>query len=235
MGVVRTPPKGLLVDNLGHCSLIVVALFYFVFFFSAVGVGVNGPKTFSSASNPTANLARPCEAGTSINNCKVTWFGTLTDMSPYHQFMWLTLVMDRPTETGSGLPALQNFDVSWNAVYQVDVVGVRADGMNVLLAQNQTHIVPISFRKGSVASNAAYLFMTQEISYVTYRITVRFLDALGAFADASVSAPMNNLVKMNFEMNFVNKDYTNFELGWKMFFVTTSGLIWLMYSGLLCW
>ena len=114
-------------------------------------------------------------------------------------------------------------------------MGVRADGMNVLLAQNQTHIVPISFRKGSVASNAAYLFMTQEISYVTYRITVRFLDALGAFADASVSAPMNNLVKMNFEMNFVNKEYTNFELGWKMFFVTTSGLIWLMYSGLLCW
>lgn len=75
------PPKGLLVDNLGHCALVVCALAFVTFFFAAVGLGVSGPVTFSTAANPSANLARPCVGD--ATNCGATWFGTLTDMSPY--------------------------------------------------------------------------------------------------------------------------------------------------------
>ena len=232
MGLSQSP-KGLLVDNLGHCSLVCVALAYFVFFFSAVGVGLSGPPNLKAASNPIANLAKPCDLGTTEKDCRVMWLGTLTEMSPYHQFMWLTLVMDRPNEVATGLPSMKNFAIQWDAVYQVDVVGIQADGLAILLAQNQTHVVPIYFPKGEVKSDVAYLFMTQEIRYVTYRITVRFLDAMGGFSQSSV--PLINTVKMDFVMNFVNKDYTSFEMGWKMFFVTTSALVWIFYSGLLCW
>ena len=225
-------PKGLLIDNLGHCALVVCALTYLVFFFAAVGVGVNGPKTFASAANPAANLRQDC-MGPSADaaSCRVQWYGVLTDMSPLHQYMWLTMTQTRPVVTSTNQPALNYLDVSWDAVYQIDVVGVQPDGTNVLLAQNQTHVVHMHWSPYAAQSDGAVLFVTAEIRYTVFRITVRFINALGQFASA---VAVNPTVNMNIVMSFVNKEYTNFELGWKMFFVVTSALLFIMYSALLC-
>jgi hypothetical protein len=204
------PPKGLLIDNLGHCSLVVILVAYLVFFLSAVAVGVTGPKTFAAAANPAANIAGPCVGGSPPAACAATWHGTLTDMSPYHQYMWLTMTQARPRKADGDAPALAALDVRFDAVYQVDVTGVTAAGQLVLLALNQTHVVPMHWAPNAATSDPAWLFMTQEIRYVTYRLTVRFANALGVFTQGDT---VQNHVAMNFVMNFVNKEYTNFEMG----------------------
>ena len=58
------------------------------------------------------------------------------------------------------------------------------------------------------------------------------MNSLGPFSFVPLSTGTPN-VNMAFTMTFVNKAYTQFELGWKMFFVTTSVLLFLFYTGLL--
>lgn len=158
--IPSSKPKGLLVDNLGNCALLIAALLYFCLFFGAVGGGASGPQIFSQASNPTAVLRQNC---VDLGSCQAVWFGTLTDMSPQHQFMWLSMNMERPT-AASGSPALANSPVSWGLVYQVDIVAIGADGTRILMAQNQTHAQTISFRSDGASSSDVLLFYTQ-VSY----------------------------------------------------------------------
>ena len=58
----------------------------------------------------------------------------------------------------------------------------------------------------------------QEIRYPTFRLTARFFAPLGPFANQAGLDP--DSMEMDFTMSFVNKAYTSFEVGWKMFFVT---------------
>ena len=141
----------------------------------------------------------------------MTWLGTLTDMSPQHQIMWLNVQMQRPLLTATSLPALLPLDVSFSSVYQVDILATQPDGTNVILALNQSHVLPVHFAPGALMSDSAMLFVTQEIRYSTFRLTVRFADALGPFS--SQTSGVQSLVQMVFTMNFINKLYTSFELG----------------------
>lgn len=258
------PPKGILIDSLGSCAIVCAALTYFGLFAVAVIVGVLGPTTFSSASNSAADLPIACGDPTS---CVVSWTGTLTDMTTYHQFMWLDATYSRPA-TYSGELALLNLDVTYDQVYQVDLLALSTDGSPpVILAQNQSHVAPVHFAPGAASSDPVILFATQvrsagwggkgecgvraspppghstapphththipqEIRYPTYRLAVRFFQPLGPFSQQANLDPASSA--MHFTMSFVNKSYTSFEVGWKMFFVTVSILLWLMYSGLLC-
>ena len=155
-------PKGLLVDNLGHCALTLSAIAYFALFLGAVIAGAMGPPIFSTASNPAARLSQSCA---DPNSCQVTWFGTLTDMSPQHQFMWLNMNMQRPkVDPGSGAgltPALLGVPVTWNIVYQVDIMAVALDGTRVAMVVNQTHLQTISFDAQGSQSSDVLLFYTQ--------------------------------------------------------------------------
>lgn len=161
----RRLPKGLLVDNLGHCALVLAALAYFALFMGAVIAGALGPPIFSSASNPSARLTQTCpqvkpdNTTTIIGPCTVTWFGTLTDMSPQHQFMWLNMNMDRPTLNGA--PALTTLPVSWGLMYQVDITAIAGDGTRIIMAQNQTHVQTVSFASNAITSGDVLLFYTQ--------------------------------------------------------------------------
>ena len=225
-------PKGLLVDNLGHCSLLVASVAFLLAFLGAVVAGVMGPPIFSTASNPGAQLSASC-SGANTASCNVTWTGTLTDMSPYHQVMWLDMKMARPQLAAPATgPALVGFPASWGLIYNIDLYAVQSDGTLVVLTQGATHVAPISFGAADTESGAAVLFATTEIRYPVFRLTVRFINAMGPFG---ALPNVNNNVQMFFTMSFVNKAYTAFEMGWKIFFTTTSVLLFLMYSGLLCW
>ena len=164
----RRLPKGLLVDNLGHCALVLAALAYFALFVGAVVAGALGPPIFSTASNPAATLSQTCPEVTdasgikTIPACTVTWFGTLTDMSSQHQFMWLNMNMARPKLAASGAPALPELAVAWDLVYQVDIQAIAADGTRIIMAQNQTHVQRLAFGAGGAQqSNDLLLFYTQ--------------------------------------------------------------------------
>ena len=155
---VPRKPKGLLVDNLGHCALVLSALAYFALFVGAVVAGVLGPPIFSSATNPAAQLSQQCE---SPSTCSVTWFGTLTDMSSYHQFMWLNMNMQRPTLLATGAPALPNIPVTWSLLYQVDITAIATDGTRISMALNQSHLQSIAFDTNAAKSGDVLLFYTQ--------------------------------------------------------------------------
>ena len=71
------PPKGILIDSLGHCAIVGAAIVYFLLFLVAIIVGVLGPSTFSSASNSAADLPVNC-GGVNPSACVATWTGTLT-------------------------------------------------------------------------------------------------------------------------------------------------------------
>ena len=81
-------------------------------------------------------------------------------MAPDHQFMWLEMTMTRPL-TSSGTPALATVDVEFELVYQIDLLAVQNDGTFVMLAQNQSHVAPISFRADEAGSSSVLLFATQ--------------------------------------------------------------------------
>lgn len=149
-------PKGLLVDNLGHCSLAVASVAFLLAFLGAVTAGALGPPIFSAASNDAATLNVNCPDRTS---CNVTWTGTLTDMSPYHQVMWLNGNMERP-KMKDGSYALSGFPASWMMEYDIDLFAIQSDGTLVLLAQNVPHRLPMSFGKDDVKSGDALLFAT---------------------------------------------------------------------------
>jgi hypothetical protein len=221
-------PKGLLVDNLGNCALFVASAAFLLAFLGAVVAGSMGPPIFSTASNDAATLNVGCPDRSS---CNVTWTGTLTDMSPYHQVMWLSGNMERP-KMADGSWALDGFPAAWNMAYDIDLFAVQGDGQLVLLAQNVPHVLPMSFGPGDKLSGDALLFATTEIRYPVFRLTARFKNALGPFGNV---VSIGNTIRMTFTMSFVNKAYTAFEMGWKIFFTTTSVLLFLMYTGLLCW
>ena len=153
-----TGPKGLLVDNLGHCSLTVAAVAFLACFLGAVIAGVMGPPIFSTASNPGASLNAACTGG-NTGSCNVTWTGTLTDMSPYHQVMWLDMTMARPLN-GDGSPAGANFPASWNMLYVIDLYAVQSDGTLVVLTQGAQHVAPMAFGAADLQSANALLFAT---------------------------------------------------------------------------
>ena len=167
-GVEAAPPrlpKGLLVDNLGHCALVLSALAYFALFVGAVVAGALGPPIFSTASNPAATLSQSCPssldpASATVSTCTVTWFGTLTDMSPYHQFMWLNMNMARP-QMAVGGPALPALSVAWGLLYQVDVLAIGNDGTRIAMAMNQTHVQQLNFAASAAKSSDLLLFYTQ--------------------------------------------------------------------------
>ena len=154
----HTLPNPPLLLHSGHCALLVSAVVYFLLFFGAVTAGVTGPTIFSVASNPAARLSQSCN-NNDLGACGVTWYGTLTDMSPQHQFMWLNMNMDRPSLNGA--PALTALPVSWGLMYQVDITAIAGDGTRIIMAQNQTHVQTVSFASSSVTSGDVLLFYTQ--------------------------------------------------------------------------
>jgi hypothetical protein len=152
-------PKGLLVDNLGNCALVTASLAFLLCFLGAVIAGSMGPPIFSTASNEAATLNVNCPDRAS---CNVTWTGTLTDMSPYHQVMWLNANMARPRldAASGGQPALKGFPAAWNTQYDIDLFAVQSDGQLVLLTQNAPHVLPISFAADADVSGDTLLFAT---------------------------------------------------------------------------
>ena len=69
------PPKGILIDSMGTCSIVAAAVVYFLIFIVCVIIGVMGPPTFSAVSNAAADIAVSC---TTSDACTATWYGTLT-------------------------------------------------------------------------------------------------------------------------------------------------------------
>ena len=82
-------------------------------------------------------------------------------MTTYHQVMWLDARYTRPTTVADN-PALENFDVKYDQVYQIDLLGFPSDDSPpVVLALNQSHVAPVHFPAGSMLSDPVILFATQ--------------------------------------------------------------------------
>lgn len=220
--------KYVIIDRLSRPALVGISLCYGALFFICVMVGVFGPSILTIVGTGDIQL-KPCVDPT----CSVTWTGSLSSLSAQNQFMYVTARLARPAKAVGGGDVLSGVAVTFTQQYSLDIVTMDAAGKATPFVTNATHVAAINCPASSHHCDPFILFYYSHIWYSAMRVTATFYTPLGAFVSAVGSGVAVPPV-MAFDMGFVNEKYTTFELGWRAFFVTISGLVWIMYSVLLC-
>lgn len=218
--------KGVLLDNIGRCSIIVIILMYMSLYGILVIVGTTAPSPIMYSANPAGDPKQTCS---DQNACQIWWNGVLTDMTPQHQALWINMELDRPLEKVTRRPALAGIPLRFTILFNLDVVGVQKDGTETSIVSNSSHGVNIYCPAGSLTCDTALVFTETMLKFPTYRVVCKFFNPYAAFA----SAPLDPAVNMHFSMGYISQSYTQFEIGAKMFFVVSGSAIFLMYTALL--
>ena len=218
--------KGVLLDNVGRCSLFIIMFTYIILYGILVIVGSTGPPPILYSANAAGDPKQICS---DPNACTVWWTGVLTDMTPQHQLLWVNMELERPFERVTQRPALASIPLQFSVLYTIDVLGITKDGKETSIVSNSSHAVDISCPPGALTCAPALIFTETMIKYPTYRVITRFINPYAAFS----SAPIDSTVKMHFSMGYISQAYTQFEIGVKLFFVVCGSMIFIMYTALL--
>lgn len=194
--------KGVLLDGMGRIAVGCTSLIYLALFLLLVIIGVTGPDPILYSSNPAADGGGM--ACSDPSSCAVTWTGTLTDMTPMHQIMWLDMQMERPLERATGKPALLGFPVEYSLVYQMDVSGSKSgSSASSVVANNVSHAIRMVCPVGDPMCQRVTIFSENLLEYNTYKLTARFFAPVLPFE--AVPALLQPVVKMHFRMGFMSQ------------------------------
>lgn len=128
--------------------------------------------------------------------------GSLTQMVPSHQMLWLDCKIKRPASFGS------KGDRSLRLAFKVSASGETDKGKAHDLQTDRHDYHSVRCVGGERWCRKVPLFAQHAILYPKYEVHASVVHAADAWPDASLTTQM--------ELHFVNREYTSFELGFYM-------------------
>jgi len=220
------------IDKLPWWGAALIAFGYLLSFLICVGVGSAGPGP--------ANVFLPDNGPGSQTNCtdaaacSVTYVHTFTGLTGYNQALWLVAVFDRPNDTVTGLPALQNAAFQLPVDFTVSAVGFDSNGNKAQIAANASNSAMMQCSPGRRTCAYARLFFQAFLYYETYVVTTTFTNPYSGFITAGEPAQHIDLrspVGLRLVAGTVNPDFTHFQIASKYTFFALSIVMMAVYLG----
>ncbi|GMH71188.1 hypothetical protein TrRE_jg11118 [Triparma retinervis] len=203
----------------GKRGVCATAVCFFLAFSICCFVGMAGPDVFVTKSG-IANL--------NVNRRGIetsVWNGNLIHLNPENQFLWLTCTLTRPDSIDPKL------GFEYEQQLTLDVLGTDEEIQHAafptnfevyLASKNVTRLV--KFPPGAEKSDPITIFNMHSVQYENYKVKAEFLSPGHLLDEAGHASEVDHQLTAQFDLTYVNKEYTGFEMSWKYTFLVITVL-----------
>ncbi|GMI44155.1 hypothetical protein TrCOL_g5484 [Triparma columacea] len=207
----------------GKRGVCLTAVSFFVAFALCCFLGMAGPEVFVTKSGIAHLNVNRRGIETSV------WNGNLINLHRENQLLWLTCTLTRPPSIETSLGFEYEQQITLDVLGTDEEISTRGGSANFptifkvyLGGKNVTRLV--KFPAGAEKSNPITIFNMHSVQFENYKVKAEFYSPGHLLDEAGHASEVDHQLTAQFDLTYVNKEYTGFEMSWKYAFVVITVL-----------